>query len=61
MTDLTMYPVKNQIQAIKSNGEVTKAIQNGKNWQEVKNLLHSIANVSKETEDYFYREINKQH
>jgi hypothetical protein len=58
MTDLTMYPVKMQLQLIKSNGKVPKAIADGEKWEEVKKILYSVAKVSPEVEKYFFNKYN---
>jgi|688.fasta_scaffold82978_8 hypothetical protein len=58
-TDLTMYPVKMQVQLLKANGKVLQMIVNAEKWEEVEDSINSTAIVSEETKNYFKNKFNK--
>lgn len=57
--DLTAYPVKTQIQLIKANGKVPQRIPAADTWEEVEQLMDSVAIVSNEVKDYFKQKFSK--
>lgn len=52
-TDLTKYSLKHQIQLINANGKVPQKIPSAKNWEEVEQIIDSIAIVSAECKEHY--------
>lgn len=53
--DLTIYSLKHQIQLINANGKVPEKIPSAKSWDEVEQLINSVAIVSPECKEYYKR------
>lgn len=52
-TDLTMYPAKNQIQLIKSNPKIQRAMVEARTWEELRSIITSMVDATEEALKFF--------
>lgn len=52
-TDLTMYPVKNQIQLIKLNHKIQRAMVESKTWEQLRSTITSMVDATDEALKFF--------
>lgn len=51
--DLTMYPVKNQIQLIKSNIKIQKAMVEAESWEKLRSTITSMVDATEDALEFF--------
>ena len=52
-TNLTMYPVKTQVQLIKLNRKIQVAMVESKTWEQLRNTILSMVEASEEALTFF--------
>jgi hypothetical protein len=52
-TDLTMYPVKNQIQLIKLNHKIQRAMVEAKTWEQLRSTITSMVDATEDALKFF--------
>lgn len=52
-TDLTMYPAKNQIQLIKSNPKIQRAMVEARTWEELRSTITSMVDTTDDALKFF--------
>lgn len=52
-TDLTLYPTKNQIQLIKSNPKIQRAMVEARTWEELRSTITSMVDATDDALKFF--------